>query len=394
MDNLQQNIYVLDVNILFFDDVSKKEEILPLGASGVVKYEVKKDSTAYNYNIHSLELTGISQTIKVMLEAKNTRLQLILTENSEVISDKVFFIEAVIVMDEIENIYNIQMILNSEISRSFLNESKYSKVSTFDQTAVDVNVTGFQLMSTILGKISSDFGNELDTHYSNSGRINRIFQSLRLPDNLTDYEMFDYIFKEFDPYLLQPYFIMDDMHIVSGAAPYNIIINNICNVGDYNLQSIKSVRGIANNPVNYIGSTPLLNYQETEDMLSSTLVIKNNNENRIHQLKPISKSTNNNQVLQITSNLGIENLKSRMYLLKRLVSSQSTFETYEYHFANIGDIVFLKTYNISSALYDHLPVAIEYLFESNTNINAQRRSLSLKTTVKYAKVPPNLLAGK
>ena len=390
-DTLVQNIYEISVNIKYFDGV--RDTLMALAKNQIAKYEINKDATTFNWNQHILTVVNISASDKVIMENDDTLIQVIVSENSQVISDKLFHIDKLVVVKKIDAVYVLSLGITSVVVRKLITESNFGNVSTFD-TENTPFIRSFDLLSKLLGKISSKYGKDLDTHYNNSGIVSTIYPEIRFPEFLPDVELFDYLFENYPSYLLEPYFIIDDFHIIKGAyAPYNIIVSNICNLGNYNLQNARTIKNLQLEST-YLGSTPITNYQKITDKLAATLIIRNTNENSIREIKPASESKRSGKIMTVESSMDIASIKSKLYLLKRLRDYKASYEVYNYNKIGIRDITFLNTYNISSNVYDHLVVGIEYTFSQSPNRYAESGAFDLNTIIKFAKVPPNLLAGK
>lgn len=386
----QQFVYDLTVSIDYFDTETKLRNNYLLKKEEVVTYEVSKDSVNFNYNLHLITLTGISQTVQTVLNLEDSRLNIKLTENSHPLSDTKFRIQHLHVIDDVDGLKNIQLLLVSEETYKLLHSSKYGKVSTLRTNAVDANITSFELLSQILQEMKSDYGTQLDTYYYDAGAIKNIHPSIRIPENLNDLALFDFIFKEFPPYLLNPYLIFDDFHFGEKVAPYNMIVNNICNLtGSYKLQNVNNIVRYNIGTRNFLGSKPLIDYSDVYNKLGATLMIKNSLQNRIVELKPATESKRSGEIIQLESNLDIATFKNKLYLQKRLADYEATIESYSFDNLNIKDITFMNVYNVTSpANYDHLPVCLKYRFDLGTD-----NTYSIKTFVDFVRVPTNLLAG-
>lgn len=386
----QQFVYDLIVSIDYFDTETKLRGIYTLKKEEVVTYEVSKDSVNYNYNLHLITLTSISQTVQTVLNLEDTRLNIEIKENGTPLFNTKFRIQHLHVIDDIDGLKNIQLLLVSEETYKLLHSNKYGKVSTLRTNAVDANITSFELLSQILQEMKSDYGTQLDTYYYDAGAIRNIHQSIRIPENLNDLDIFDFIFKEFPPYLLNPYIIFDDFHFGENTAPYNMIVNNICNLtGSYNLQNVNNIVRYNIGTKNYIGSKPLIDYADIYNKLGATLMIKNSLQNRIVELKPSAESKRSGEILQLESNLDIATFKNKLYLQKRLADYEATIESYTFEHLNIKDITFMNVYNVTSpAIYDHLPICLKYRFDLGKD-----NTYSIKTFVDFVRVPTNLLAG-
>lgn len=388
-DEQRQFEYDLTVSVQYYDTDTRKNEMTNLKENTVVKYEVNKDSVNYNYNLHLLTITNITQLMYTILNLESSRIIIQLSENGTEIFKNTFVIENVSVVDEIESVRNIQLLLTTEEVRKFRKSNKYSKQSLMDTNSADTLIISYELLSKTLQAISSDYGSDLDAHYVDAGAIKQLYESIRIPENLNDFEAFDFIFKEFPPYLLTPYFIFDDFHFGESSTLYNIIVNNICNLaGSYQMKNVKNIIRYNTGTKHYHGNVPLVDYTEIYDELKATLVIKNNNQNKIYELQPAANDYKSDNVKQIETNLDIDVYKSRMYMKKRLADYEATLERYSFDDLNIKDISFMNVYNITSNDYDHLPVAIEYIFTLN-----QRNTFDLETYINFVKVPANILAS-
>jgi hypothetical protein len=117
-------------------------------------------------------------------------------------------------------------------------------------------------------------------------------------------------------------------------------------------------------------------------------MIKNNNDNKIFELKPLLKGDRSDQILNIESNLSIDAYKSVLHIQKVLADSKSSIKTYEYESLGVRDIELGYVYNIDNPqVYDHFPVSIFYSFYKRLD-----RKFKVDMKVDYIKSPPNLLA--
>lgn len=392
-NNNLQNVYNINVYLQYQDEKLILNNF-NFSTKHIISYGVLKDSVNYNYNLHLLKLTLVDLFVMSLLKNTDNVFHIQLVENSKIISDKNFRIVLVNTLDDVDQLYTVQVLLISELSHKFINTHNYSKISTMGTTDADVSITPFQTFSKILQAINLE-EKDINVYFNDSGSIKQIFQSIRIPETYNNLTLFDYLIDKFPPYILDPYIILDDLYIdpilgTNDGKSYSLIVNNLCNLSNYNLQNVqKIVRYIGKN-LNFIKKEPLLDTNEMNLVLGSTLIIKNLIENKIFKLEPAIQSLKNGKTKVINSSLDIEMYKRLLQVRKQLTEYPASINTWQYDRINITDISFLKTYNIDDlTVYDNLPLSIDYQFTRN-----QYNTYSMVTTVQFAKVPSNIIAIK
>ncbi len=377
---VEQNAYDIEIDMEFFDPSSKKLETVRIDHQSISKYEVRKDAMNYNYNLHLLKLNSIINQVYDLMKLKKTRLIVNIIENSKTISKTRFIVLESEKFNTVDNMSNIDLLLMSEMTYDFVHYNRFSSV-----TKDDSYITSYQLMSNIFKEINKKFGSDISTHYNDAGIVSQLHESLRLQDNLKDIEVFDYIFKEFPPYLLNPYFIFDDFHL-KAKSPYNIFIFNLANMGgNYQLKDTKKIQNYERG-VNFIDSKPLIDHTRVDYMLRSTLVLINKHNNTKGILEPADPEFKSPEVITHETSLDVKNFKNKLYLSKKLSDYKSTYEKYMFHRLNIDDIEFGNLYNITTrGVHDHLPLNIEYTFLKNKS-----DLFDLTIAAEFSKVPTDI----
>lgn len=390
-DKRIQPIYKLKVSLKYYDTTLKRYAISNIADFSIAAYEISKDSINYNYNLHVLTLTNISLLMFNTFHLENVRLIIDVFENGNSISSTIFKITKVHEIDKIDELYNIQLIMISEFVYNMLNSNVYSNVSTFDTSAIKTHSTSYQLLSKIFSKMSSDGGQKVKAHLTNAGEVKKLYDLIRIPENLNDVQIFDWLLKEYPPFFLDPYFIIDDFYIAdNNTADINLFLLNICDInGSYQNKKYKDINGTQLGLHYLMTSEPLMDYKKVYEELQATLMIKNANENKIYELKPLLLSNRSNQILQIQSTFGMSDFKTKLYMRKKLAEAEASIETYFYDSIGLRDISFGNIYDIIEVMnFNHLPVSFFYMFKKlNDN------SFKLETTVNYIKVPGSLVSG-
>lgn len=386
-----QPIYKLVVSFEYYDITLKRRNILKIDTYSVVVYEISKDSVNFNYNLHLLTLTNITLSMFNNFHLEDVRIIVNIMEDVESISNTSFRINKVHKIDEFEGKHNVQLVMVSEFVYDMINSNKYSKVSTFNTSTIQTYITSYQLISNIFSKISSDNGSKVETNLSNAGEVKNLYDSIRIPENLDDVSMFNWILEEYPPFLLKPYFIIDDFHIVdNNLANVNLFLLNICDInGSYQVEKYKDKNGVQLGMRQHMNSKPLMDYKKVFEELQATLMIKNENENKIYEIKPFVSGERSNKIIQIKSTLGIDAFKSKMYMRKKLAKSEASIETYFYDGLGLRDITFGKVYDVIEPMnFNHLPISLFYAFKKR-----QDNTFGLETTIDYIQMPGSLLTG-
>jgi len=385
-DNSIQSDYYIKPSIDYYDNELKRRDTFRIDTYNILIYEVSKDSMHYNHNLHLLTLTNMDIRMYTLLQLPDTRLFLDVLENSDIKSSTRFKITNVHLINEEDGLYNIQLSMISDYVFDMLNSNKYASISISD---VNVQLTSFELISKIIQQMVSDHGTKVDANYTNAGELKNLLSYVRIPDNLNDFEIFNYLFDTYPPYLLAPYLIFDDFNIRQNSkSDFSIILLNICDInGSYPLKNIKSIPGTVTGYVEHLDSKPLLNYNEVFEELQATLIIKNENENKVFELKPAQTSRHSNKIKHINSSLTIESFKQKMIMRKILAEYEASIETYIYDDINLSDIIFGEVYNINNSLiYNYLPVSFFYKF-----IKKQDNSFKLETKIEFLRLPGSLI---
>jgi len=383
-DNSTQSNYYIKPTIDYYDNELNRRNTFRIETYNILLYEISKDSINYNHNIHLLTLTNMDIRMYTLLQLQDTRLFLEVFENNDLRSSIKFKITNVHLINEEDGLYNIQLLMISEYVFDMLNSNKYSKVSTELNT-----LTSFELVSKIIQQMVSDYGTKMDANYTNAGELKNILSTIRIPSNLNNFEIFNYIFNIYPPYLLSPYLLFDDFNIRKNIQnDFSVILLNICDInGSYPLKNIKNITGVSTGYIEHVDSKPLLNYTEVIEELRATLIIKNENENKVFELKPERLANRSDKIKHITSPLTVESFKQKMVMRKLLTDHESSIETYIYDDINLSDIIFGEVYNLNNSLiYDHLPVSFFYKF-----IKKQDNSFKLETKIEYLRLPESLL---
>jgi len=372
-----QKKYNLKIQIEYLDVITKKIEYLDIKAQHIAKYAVTKDSINFNYNLHLLSLNSINNSVLRILKFKDTRIIIDLQEDDISISKKRFIVIETEKSAADDNMMNLDLLITTEMTYDFINFNRFANISK------DADfITSFDLMQKIFKEINKMFGSDISIHYNDSGTVGQLYPSMRLQDDLKDTDIFDFIFKEFPPYLLNPYFLYDDLHFGS-KTPYNIFVFNLSNLGgSYQLKDIAKIPNY-DRASNFVGKTDLVDHVRIDYKLKSTLILWNKNDNKKGVLTPSDKRVLKPEVITIDTTLDVSNFKKRLYMLKKLSDYKSTTEKYIYNRINIEDISFGNIYNITTkGIYDHLPLTIEYTFIRNKS-----ESFDLDVGVEFAKVP-------
>lgn len=393
MDNVDPSSrkeYLISAGIEYFDIEKRDTVISNFTLKQLQKYDISKDSTKYNYNIHMLTIASITEV--ELLNIKNIKNWIVIElreKNGQVFSNKRFKVLVTNILHEQEQMYNVQIVMMSELPYVFAHSHKYSKISTSIAGS-----TSHQVLSTLLQHIQTDSSSEkkIQAHWNDFGKIEQFYSSIRIPETYNDIEMFNYLFRIFPPYIFEPYFIFDDFHIPKNKTnlPYNIIINNLYDiVSAYDQISVKTLPRITPSSKTFISSIPLINHDELYKLLKSTIILNNGINNQVNQIKPIYSSDNDefgNIVKNIDSNLDPDVFIKQLQAKKILVDKNSSMETYTYTNIDITDISFLSAYNMADIkVYDHLPLTIEYSFTKNP-VN----SFWVTVHAQYAKIPNKL----
>jgi hypothetical protein len=373
-------------------------EVLDLPDRSIMIYEISKDAIENNYNIHLLTLTAISHGVLELLKSDDTRILITVSEDGKTVSNKKFLVSSKEGINswsvpDAEGIVNVQLPLISEEMYIFSHSNKYSSVSTLDSSVVSNPVTSHYLLSQMLQTISSDYGSTFDVNYNSAGEIKNLFESIRIPENLKNFQAFEYVLNEYPPYLLEPYLIFDDFNISEASnTDYTLHLFNLCDIaGNYPLKNIVNISGMNPNIgyVEFVGSTPFMDYLQVDAELKSTLMIKNENENKIYELKPLIPGQRSNEILQLTSTLGIDAFINKMYIKKRLAETKADIKVYKYDSLGLKDVVFGRVYNIDNLKdYNYFPVSIYYKF-----IRKNDDGFTMENTVEFLKIPGNLISS-
>ena len=390
--------YLISAGIEYYNTSTKESEISNFTIKQLQKYDISKDSTKYDYNIHLLNLAAITEIELLGIKDKNNWIIIKLQDKSgQVFSNKRFKMLVVNILQEQEQMYNIQIVMMSELPYIFAHSYKYASTSTLNTSLVTTGITAHELMSTILRRIQTDSATDkkIAAHWNVWGKLNQFYPSIRIPETFTDIELFRYIFKTYPPYIFEPYFIFDDFHIPKikqnvPNAPYNIIVNNLFNITSaYEKISVKSLPRITPSSKLFVSSIPLIDHDNLYKLLRSTIILNNGNVNKVEQIKPVLKSDSDyagNIVKNIDSTLDAKVYIKQLEAKKILVDKNSSMESYTYKDIDITDISFLSVYNIAdNKVYDHLPLTIEYSFLKN-----QYNSFWVTVHAQYAKVPEKL----
>lgn len=378
---VEQKSYNIEIDMEYFNPISKKLETVKIDHQSIAKYEVRKDAINYNYNLHLLKLNSIINQIYDLLMLKKTRLTINIIENSKVISKTRFIVLEADKFNSEDNMSNIDLLLMSEMTYDFVHYNRFSNI-----TKDEDYITSYQLMSNIFKEINKKFGSDIQTHYNDSGIVSQLHESLRLQGNLKDIEVFDYIFKEFPPYLLNPYFILDDFHL-KAESPYNIFIFNLSNVGgNYQLKDTAKIENY-DRSVTFIDSKPMIDNVTVDYMLRSTLVLINKHNNSKGILEPADPEFKSPEVITHETSLDVKNFKNKLYLSKKLSDYKATYEKYIFNRINIDDIAFGNLYNITArGIHDHLPLSIEYTFLKNKS-----DLFNLTVAAEFSRVPTDMV---
>jgi len=389
-DTKRQATYKISAQINFINVLTNLPDNIVINDEQFPHYEISKDSVNNNFNSHLVTFTSISQFTKSLMELDSSMLTIKILENEILLSDKRFKILKVDIIEDIQNMYSLKLTLVSELTFEFLNSSRFAKESNLGTSQVSTYQIAYETLRHILQQMSSSNGSSLNVHFNDAGTIQTLKESIKVPGTLNDIELFSFLFKNYPPYLLNPYFIFDDLYTKSvSETPYNIIISNIINTnGNYNLKNIKTIKNYNLKNIYYFGGTPLMDFAEFKECLESVIVLHNENENKIFELTP-EVLNNKSKNKTVNTNMSVETFKKKLYLLNELSEHEASLERYSYQDINLGDIDFLNVYNIQDEFYNHLPVCIEYNFTRDTHSN-----FSLETFVEYIKLPSNLLVGK
>ncbi len=381
----RQSVYIIDITLHYYNYDNAKFETHNFKYNQLLTYNISKNARFNNFNSHLIKLSAIDEVIKHLFEDKKSYLRIKIFKDKTIVSDKKFLVKKVSVINSSKSLFNLGVTIISDVANDFIINNRFANASILDTNQVNTNDTSFQTLSSIMQKISGDYGDILSTHYNDAGIITQLHESIRIPDTLNDFKIFDYLFKHFPVYLLEPYFILDDLY--NEDSQYSILLINLINIGNnYNLINIGNIKGIRNNSFAFLQSEPLIDYLETKDFLESTIILKNTIENKIYKLTP-SVKTEKNKIIE--TSLNINTYKSKLDIMSRLLQYGATYERYKFYDIDLGDIDFMNAYNmIDKFEYDHTPLIIEYDFKLNN-----KNTFDLTTTVEFAKLPKYLLTG-
>lgn len=398
VDLTRRKEYSIKVKIEILDKKNNVPVMKTLLLKQLEKYDISKDSTKYKYNIHMLDLVSISEIEFLALKDNNNWIHIELRERSgKIYSKKRFKMLAIHILKEHSQVYNIQVIMMSELPYVFAHSHEYAKISTLNTQNVFTGITAHQLLSTILQTIQTDSSTDkkIAAHWNDLGKVPQYYPSIRLLDTYSDINLFDYLFENFPPYLFEPYFIFDDLHIPKIIkkgieTPYNIIVNNLYDITSfYDKVSMKSLTRITPQSKTFISSVPLIDKDTFYKTICSTIILTNGAVNKVHKIEPMLQSDSDasgNIVKNINSTLDPDVFVRRIQAKKILVDKNASIESYKYTDIDISDISFLSSYNITdNKVYDHVPLTIEYSFLKNPY-----SSFWVTVHVQYAKVPDKI----
>lgn len=357
----------------------------------LVLYEVLKDSILRYHNIHLLTITGITNADTFNLKNSEVIISIIIYYDKIIIHEGEYRIIKSNIVSEVSEMKTSQLWLISTKTYEFLHSSRYGSLTSVDTNSYSSYLTSYQMLSKILQGMASFEGNEFDFFLSDSGEVKNIHKNIRLPETLNDIDIFKFILKYYPPYLLTPYILFDDFFFdnTKTTRKYNFHFINMCDTnGSYTIRNKSDIKGFGTYGYKYMGSRELIDYKKVARELKATLILKNVNENKLYELKPLDDLVKSKEIIQLETTLSINDFKSRLYLRKKLVQAEATIETFQLGGIALGDVTFNNVYNMDSDLiFDYLPLSIHYSFElSNSNL------FELNTEVEFAKVPGNILA--
>lgn len=382
----QREKYILNVSFTF-KNIDNTENFI-FNKKQIIRYEVLKDSMLRNHNIHLMTIASVPLNIFQYLKQKETIINITLSDTEKVLHTNTYRIFKNNIVEEMNDVSTIQLWMISLKVESFLESSKYGL--SLDTNSHSLYLTSHQLLLKILQNMSSNEGSDFDYLLTSSGEIKNIYKDIRIPEQLNDLEIFEYIFNNYPPYYISPYFLFDDFYFSNIISKkYNMILTSLIDInGSYIPSNIINIEGLGLNGYKFVTSKPIFNYLDVYQEVQATLMIKNSNENRLFELKPESLGNRSNQVIQLESPLSIENFKKKLYIKKKLADSEATIETYKLGSIKLGSVTFNHVYNIkTSSMYDHIPLSIHYTF-----ILSGENYYDLETEVEFARVPVNILA--
>lgn len=379
---IEQNSYRIDIIAL------TGNSSISFTSNQIIKYEVLKDSRLRNFNIHMLTLARINVSLYNVLETSDVRIALKLSLNSKVIKTQKFKIESINTIDEIDNVFNIQLIMISDYIYSLKKSSKYANLTASDDST-ELS-TAYQFLTKIISNMSIDGGTKISSNYNNAGEIKFLYEHLTVPKSLNDIELFDYLIEQYPPYYIKPYFIIDDFYFDEReSVEIKIILNNIIDTnGNYKLVNVKKLASWQTSKLKFLYSEKLFDFTEFKKLIRATIFLRNTNSKKIFRLQP--ENNKSNETINEESNLDIKHYKKKMYFKKLLSKYESSIDSYTFYNADINDYSFTNVYNMSNIKkFDMLPISIYYKFEKNSGSD----NLYMTTNVDFVRSPSNLLTS-
>jgi len=389
---LDQYDYGIEISINVLDTSTGLYTKIPINRRNVIKYEVAKDASEFNYNIHLLLIASASKQLFDFLKISSSTISILITENGKYISDKIFKIQDISILGQVEMEYNLNIILISELTHKLLNSYKYARLSLDANNLASIsNKKAYELLLYITSNINSELLNNISTFFTDSGISNYVYPIIDLPSDINDLYIFDFMIENYPPYYTKPYIIFDDLLIDDNPniSDYNLLFLNINNISaDYQSKNVKYIKRYKYQ-YNILSEKELFNFEDFHDHLNSKLVLKNTTTNRIFTIVP-NKMYNKDQIKFIDTMVSPDIYKKQLSYQKNLMLYNSKISTYVFYKTNLNDFQFLNIYNLDEVgEYNHMPISIKYRFIQKDNSN----NYDLNTFVKFIKIPPSLVKG-
>jgi len=372
-----------DISVQLIDENDNVSNIEPIF---IDEYEVSKDSINSNHNYHTISFANIPYDILLALQNYSMIVKIDILENDKVLLSNNFVILDAKTTEEYLQAYSIKLTLVTVEVYDLLHSYDFSKKLTKNLNNTYL-ANMYSFMTDILELYSERFKEKLVTYAKSDGMNTYLYEGVRIPSDLNNLDIFNYISKEYNIYNLKPYIIFDDFYYSNDTKNLNINNRKFC----LTVSTLFNLKGMLKQDIgdlrSYLTQTDenvIISKGSFDRMISGTIILENKNQNITYELLPLTKKNDNSTYIEIAED--IEFFKEKLRIQKQLSDNRAMYRKYHIQNIKLEDIEFWRIYNFNNEYeYDHIPIVINYKF-SRFN-----EGFVLGCDITTANVPDNII---